>query len=64
MEYAQFADRLQTRYRNAVLAWRRGKVEQFPYGTLPPGWSKCADEGPRSLPAKFRLALPGGRAPG
>lgn len=40
-QYTTHANRIQTRYRNAVLAWREGRVEAFPYGTIPPGWTEC-----------------------
>ena len=56
--YADFVNRTQTRYRKAVLAWRRGVVEEFPFGTIPPGWAECVADGSRRLPEEFRLAKP------
>ena len=52
--YAEFSNRIHTRYRSAVLAWRRGNVASFPHGTLPPGWRECSSEERRLLPREFR----------
>lgn len=54
--YARFSNRVHTRYRDAVLNLRAGIVTQFPYGTIPPGWTECECRSRRRLPPDLRLA--------
>lgn len=41
-EYREHYRQIRAAYTRALLAWRRGRVEPFPPGTLPPGWLRCA----------------------
>lgn len=56
IQFVQMANRIQTRYREAMLAWRRGETASFPFGTLPPGWCNCECEKRRPIPPEFRVA--------
>ncbi len=50
------ANRIQTSYQGAALAWRRGEAKPFPHGTTPPGWCDCECQSRRRIPLEFRLA--------
>lgn len=54
--FAHFSKKVQAQYRKAMLDWRDGEVTEFPHGTIPPGWNKCARNRHR-MPPEFRLIL-------
>jgi hypothetical protein len=52
--YVRFADKVTTSYRECVASFREGDVEQFPYGTKPPGWTECECNARRLIPKRCR----------
>lgn len=53
-KYARHFSHVQSEYRAASAQWRAGKAVEFPFGTIPPGWTRCDCNSERKYPPEFR----------
>ncbi len=61
--YRSFQKQMTAEYQRAAEDWRGGLEATFPFGTRPPGWSRCDDRAPRKLPEQFRFHRRGAPPP-